>query len=720
LLCAGPAMAQSGVAIPPDRLIDPRRGEERTSFQVAAPWDTDLQLPADIAICYGVGPDLPDRLAQWQSRGYIPHVMTGVSWGNYQDYLYGRFDGQNHVDEAQTDRNGKVISHGGDVYYMCPGPNFGTYLAGNVLRAIDAGAEAIYLEEPEFWARAGYSEGFKRAWREHYQEDWIPPYQSPDAQYRASRLKYDLYRDALKQIFDAVKRRNAETGKSVRCYVPTHSLVNYAQWKIVSPESSLLQVGADGYIAQVWTGTARTPNMYRGDLRERTFATAFLEYGAMVALTRNSPGRLWLLHDPIEDDPGHDWDDYRTNWQATVTASLFWPETSRYEIAPWPDRIFRGKYPRPRNSGGKPAIEPRSIPPEYATELLSVMNALNDMDQPDIAWESGTRGIGLVLSDSMMFQREGPGASDPHLGSLFGLALPMLERGIPIEPVQLENLKTAADLNRYKLLIMTYEGMKPMTADPHAALADWVKQGGALLFIDDDRDPYNAVRAWWNAPGGPSFATPRQPLFETMGVGRDAPPGDYQVGKGVLIWDAVSPSSLSYQPEGADHVRKRVEQAADAIGLDYHEADHMVLRRGPYLIAAGREPTPGQSPRVLQGHFIDLFDAQLPIVHSVALGPSERSLLIDLDRVPGDRPRVLASACKVTGETATDTGGLRFVARGPTGTTASLRVALPTRPAHIAIDGQPLGSTPPSWDEASRTVLLRFENAAEGRMVEIE
>jgi hypothetical protein len=34
--------------------------------------------------------------------------------------------------------------------------------------------------------------------------------------------------------------------------VATHSLINYAQWQIVSPESSLLNVGADEYIAQVW------------------------------------------------------------------------------------------------------------------------------------------------------------------------------------------------------------------------------------------------------------------------------------------------------------------------------------------------------------------------------------------------------------------------------------------------------------------------------------
>ena len=65
-----------------------------------------LQLPADVAMCYGVGPDLAPRIKLWKDHGYLVHVMTGVAWGNYQDYLYGRFDGKRHVDEAQTDRLG--------------------------------------------------------------------------------------------------------------------------------------------------------------------------------------------------------------------------------------------------------------------------------------------------------------------------------------------------------------------------------------------------------------------------------------------------------------------------------------------------------------------------------------------------------------------------------------------------------------------------------------
>ncbi len=76
---------------------------------------------------------------------------------------------------------------------------------------------------------------------------------------------------------------------------PTHSLLNYAQWCIVSPESSLARLkGCDGYIAQVWTGTSREPNRYRGEVRSRTFETAFLEYGAMQNLVR-ATGRSGLV-----------------------------------------------------------------------------------------------------------------------------------------------------------------------------------------------------------------------------------------------------------------------------------------------------------------------------------------------------------------------------------------------------------------------------------------
>jgi hypothetical protein len=681
-----------------------------------------LQLPADVAMCYGVGPDLGPRIRLWKEHGYVVHVMTGVAWGNYQDYLYGRFDGKQHVDEAQMDRWGNVISHGGDIYYMCPGPTFGDYLAQRARAAIDAGASSVHLEEPEFWARAGYSEGFKRAWRTSYREDWSSPDTSPDLQYRASRLKYDLYRSALKRVFDAVRSDNAWSGRKTRCYVATHSLLNYAHWGIVSPESSLLAVGADGFIAQVWTGTARTPNVCEGVLRERTFETAFLEYGVLVAATRGSQGRLWFLHDPVEDDPDHSWEDYRTNWESTVVASLLWTEVARYEVAPWPERVFHGRYPtvdRTHRKQGEP-VKNEPIPETYAAELLTVMNALGDMDQAETSWEdSGTRGIAIVVSDTMMFQRALPSPSDPHLGSFYGLALPLLERGIPVEPVQLEAATTPGRLARCKVLVMTFEGMKPMTPAANQAIAQWVKAGGSLVFVDDDRDPYNDVKSWWNQAGPEGARTPRESLFSSMGLSRDNMSGSYQVGKGNLVFDSSSPAALSYRKDGAGRVRELVRRACAAARLAYRETNHIVLRRGPYVVGVGLESSPSEGSYELHGRFINLFAPQLKIANSVSLTPGRGILLYDVDRNRESDPRVLVSACRTLGHTTTPDGCFRFFAQGPEKTEALLRIGFRKAPWQTSVDGQPLPGDSWSWDERSRVMLLTFPSKASGRQVEV-
>jgi hypothetical protein len=718
----------------PPRPTDPGQIRERTSFQTGARWDPMLQLRSDVAMCYGVGPDIGDRIAQWKAQGYRVHVMTGVAWGNYQDYLYGRFDGINHVDEAQTDRDGNVIGHGGDVYYMSPGINYGKFLSLGVKRALDAGAEGIHLEEPEFWSRAGWSKGFQREWKDYYHEDWVPPDSSPDAQYRASQLKYSLYRRALKQIFEFVADYNKTHGTQVRCYVPTHSLINYAHWHIVSPESSLSKVGADGYIAQVWTGTARTPNVYEGRERERTFETAFLEYGAMMNVVRATGGTVWFLNDPIEDDPDHSWRDYRTNWESTLTASLLWPQVWRYEVMPWPERIFHGVYPVKDSSERKPdeTVAKEPIPADYATELMTIINALNDMKQPKIDWNGAVHGVGVVVSDSMMFQRAAPVQSDEHLGSFFGLALPLLKRGVPVEPVQLENATLPNALKPYRVLLMTYEGMKPMTEEDSAAIARWVRSGGVLIFVDDDKDPYNQVRAWWNS-APKDYKTPREALFVQLGIGAQSRgaqlsklengaerPYAVRIGKGTLIYDAASPAALTYREDGADRIRGLARQAFQIAGLPYHETNYLALRRGPYLIAAGMDESVSDPPVQFKGRFIDLFDARLPILDGVTLAPGCRRLLLDLDRAPTHTPAILAAACKTLAAKSLPDGSFRFHAEGPDQTIASIRIRLASAPATVLVDDRPLASDASVWDAATHTLLLRFANSASGQWVTIQ
>jgi hypothetical protein len=711
LLWRGPVPAAE---LPPPFPPDPDQHLERTCFQTGGAWSPNGNLRSDVAIVYGIDPGLPARIQTWRDRGYRIHVMTGVSWGNYQDYLYGRFDGVNHEDEAQTDLRGNKISHGGDVYYMCPGENFGKFLCVGVQRALDAGIEAIHLEEPEFWVRGGYSEGFKREWRKHYGEDWQPPHASVDAQWRASKLKYFLYRRALQQVFDHVQDWNRRTGRRVRCYVPTHSLLNYSHWRIVSPESSLARLnGCDGYIAQVWTGTSRTPNLFRGKLKERTFETAFLEYGAMQNLVRATGRTVWYLNDPIEDNPNHDWEDYRVNWESTLVASLLQPDVWQYEVAPWPERVFGGRYPRKDNPQ-----EREPIPPAYATELQVVFNALNDLRQREVKWDCGTTGLGVVVSDSLMFQRGEPTPSDPHLSHVYGLALPLLVRGMPVTPVQLENLTVAGYLKDFRLLLLSYHGQKPLSPEVHQPLADWVRAGGVLVVWDDDRDPYNAVREWWNRDGR-TFATPREHLFETLGLNREMKPGLHRVGKGRLFWERGDPAALAASPDGDLQLLVVLRAASEGTGIRWRERGHMLLRRGPYVVFAepgeaviSGNPWLATEDGSLRGRFVNLFDPELRLQDRVQGGPGQRLFLLDLDRVKGRGPQVLASACKAL-PMAGAKGEFRCVVEGVAGTPAVVLLRVPAMPRMVTLAGQPL--EPARFDAANRLLWLRFTNASSPR-----
>jgi hypothetical protein len=682
---------------------NPAQVQERTCFQTGQPWSPQGNLRSDVAIVYGIDAALPRRIESWREHGYRIHVMTGVAWGQYQDYLYGRFDGTNHEDEAQTDRDGNKISHGGDVYYMCPGENYGKFLAGGVQRALDAGAEAIHLEEPEFWDRGGYSEGFKREWRSYYQEDWQPPHGSVDARWRAGKLKYYLYRRALQQVFDHVQAYNQRTGRHVRCYVPTHSLLNYAQWCIVSPQSSLaLLNGCNGYIAQVWTGTSREPNKFCGEVRSRTFETAFLEYGAMQNLVRATGRSVWYLNDPIEDNPNHDWTDYRTNWESTMVASLFQPDVWQYEVAPWPERVFGGRYPRSASPWNR-----QPMPPAYATELQTVINTLNDLKQPNIEWDCGTPGIGVLVSDSLMFQRGEPTPSDPHLGNFYGLAMPLLKRGLPVTPVQLENATVTNYLKGFRVLLLSYDGQKPLSQQVHAPLADWVKQGGVLVFCDADADPYLRVREWWNT-GDRHYATPREHLFERLGLGASCSTNAFHsLGKGGLIWLRERPANCSASAQGAARIVEVTKQAATAAGLKWRETNYLLLRRGPYVIAAGLDESIAGDPHELHGHFVNLFNSELRVRNQIRIEPGSRHFLLDLDAAAASTRHLLASACKALAKEES-AGQLRYTVEGVGNTPALVLLRAPKSPGRVTLAGKPLKDF--EYSASDKLLWVRFDN----------
>ncbi|MGI6460977.1 MAG: hypothetical protein ACOX5J_12960 [Candidatus Hydrogenedentales bacterium] len=688
-----------------------------TCFQTAAPYAPELDIASDLAVVYGVNGNFAERVAQWREHGYAAGMMTGISWGGYDDYYL--VDGELKRDEIQTLKNGELLMHGDSstVGYNVPSPAYVEYIKKLMDPAVDAGVSAIFLEEPEFWARAGWSEGFKKEWQRFYGEAWQAPDSSPDAQYRASKLKYELYFNALKEVFAHIKSRAREKGISIECHVPTHSLINYAHWGIVSPESHLSDLpDFDGYIAQVWTGTARTPNIYQGVEKERTFETAFFEYGQMWAMVRPTGRKVWFLADPVEDNPHRSWNDYRANYERTIVASLMWPGVSRYEVMPWPDRIFRGRYPKidlDTQSGDR-----QGIPLDYATEILAVINALNDMRQEELEFQCGSRGIGILVSDTMMFQRAAPQPSDSAMGFFYGLALPLLKAGVPLEVVQLENVLHESALDDCRVLLLSYEGQKPLKPEYHHAIDRWVRAGGVLLYVGDGSDPYHAVREWWNKQGE-NARLPSSHLFELLGIQANLTKPQ-PVGQGFVLVVNEHPAALANEASGAERVRQWVHDALELTGSTLELTHYLTLRRGPYILSAVFDESISSEPVQFEGAYISLFDPTLALQRQVSLLPGDAALLYDAHwaREHLALPAVAAASTRIRDEVGRDRS-LTFRTRGPVGTTARIQVLLAEDHAPVRVELTPPVPFEQRHEAEGGTLMLSFENAAEDVVVRI-
>lgn len=676
----------------------------RTNFQQHAPYTEQTDIRADEVMVYGAG-DFARRADAWKERGYTIGFMTGIAWGGYDAYFIK--DGVLQTDEIQADKNGKLLMHGGSttIGYNVPTQGYIDFLKRYVEPVVDYGVSTLYLEEPEYWVRSGWSPAFKAAWEKFYHESWIPPDSSPDAQWRASRLKYELYFDACSQVMKHAKARAAAQGKPLRCGVATHSLLNYAQWRIVSPESHLLDIPeCDAIIAQTWTGTARTFTFYLGKGKERTFESAYFEYGQMANMVSAVGKEMWALQDPVEDNPNRSWEDYKRNYVATLVAALQWPGIYQYEVMPWPDRIFQGQY---RLTDADPKEQRVPLPQTYATELLTIINALADMRQPDTELLTRNPRVGVVVSDTRMFQRGQPQSSDPSLGHFHALALPLLKNGVAVEPVQLEHVDKPGYLDGFRLLILSYEGQKPLKPEYHVALDAWVRAGGLLLYLGKGEDPYHHAHAWWNGDGA-SEAKPFEHLFARLGITRTAYNEPEAVGSGWTRVYAEQPWRMAEQEFGAREVLRLVEELLGKRGETLSYGDTVGIRRGPYWALARMDDTFNAAEREWSGPFIDLLDATLPIVSGKKLQPGERAFLYELARAPKG-PKVLACAARVSNEAPT-ANGLAFTAAGPINTTARARVSLPAAPSSVT--SEPAVPVEQAWDPASKTVVLTWQNSA--------
>ena len=740
--------------------------EELTGYQASGDFRPSVDLQCDFVMVYGIDDTMPDRIRQYREKGYVIHLMTGIAWGEYQDYLDGKWDGRKHWDEGQVERSGKDVIHNPTVPYMVPTVSFSEYLTERMKIAVDMGVEAIHVEEPEFWDRSGYSEAFKREYEIYYKEPWRPQHEDLDVQYKSARLKAYLYSRAIDRVSAALKEyAKVVYNRDLRFYVPTHSLLNYTQWKIMSPEAALINIPTvDGYIAQIWTGTSREANVYEGVYKERTFETAYLEYGVMQELVKGTGRRMWFLNDPIEDLPSYTWENYEYNYRKTAAASLLHPHIWHYEICPWPHRVFDGRYPRfqpniaKKDETSYETDQSRPIPGSYSTLLSGMFQLFGDMEQKEFCFEGAGDSVGICMSDSGLFQRTFPDgivngrklgdrfamAKHKNTGNpvdeeaaealmkeiredesllldfiqsdafpqFYGMSLPLLKYGLPVRPVQLDNVRRFAGyLDTLKVLILSYEYIKPEAPDINTAVLSWVMNGGTLLYIGDGSDPFHRIDSWWRKSG---YENPARHLFRLAGMEETPEDGVYPAGNGIIVvWNMV-PAKICLSRELAQVYRYKVKDALESLGLSWEFRNDLTLHRGPYIISAVMDESVTDEKKVWEGLFADLGENDYPVITHKEIGPDETALLFDFDTIREETFRVIGTSARVL-DAQTDDGGFQLKLKTADKIRAYTRVRLPQKAAAaLAVDEQ--GQHVPmevNWDDASRTLLLCYDSHSE-------
>ena len=758
------SMAASAVVVCCSRKAAIRPGElkspEKTSFQVKGQPDSLYDIRADVVMMSDVE-NTAEKAPNWRSRGYYPAAFTCLS--RKGDYINGLWDGKKHPDEAQLTQFGDTV-YSGTPYYknivVVPTDNYIAQMKEHVIKtAIDGGAEAIYLEEPEFFARGGYSDAFKREWEKYYGFPWRPQHESAENMFYSNRLKAHLYAMAYEELYTYAKEYGRSLGKDIKCYAGIHSIINITQWHCIIPQVELLRMSCiDGIVAQVWTGTSREPNYYQGVAKERTFETAMLEYSCMGAMVRPYGKRAYFCTDPVEDNI-KTWEDYKFNFQSGYVAELLYPGNNYYEVMPWPDRIYKKPY------GIDAKGDTTVISKDYATQLQVMVDALNRMPVTENR-VSGSTGIAVMLSSTMVYQpmvrplsRKGflellktstelynvpknltdvnlvsasefisfdrtteplSELNDPKASNYFGLAMPLLKRGIPVGSVYLENLDRPGVWDGVDVLLLSYSGMKPLDPAMNRHISDWVKEGGRLIYFGRDTDPFQRIGEWWNRDGN-SFPAPSAHLFSLMGIDGDSSGGTYAYGKGSVTIVRKDPKELALDAHGDEELMSVVKPVYEASGKKLEYKNSFYLERGPYDIMAVMEESVDNSPLMKEGLFIDLFDPDLPVIREKRVVPGGQAMLYDLGRAGKcRRPEILAVAGRAYDE-KNSRGTFSFLVKGPYGTTDVMRIRFPKEPWSVqaSVEGKPVDCLS-RWDGESGTLRLEFTNTHRGVDISID
>ena len=102
--------------------------------------------------------------------------------------------------------------------------------------------------------------------------------------------------------------------------------------------------------------------------------------------------------------------------------------------------------------------------------------------------------------------------------------------------------------------------MKPENANVHQSIAQWVKNGGTLVYCGRDNDPFQTVQEWWNTQNM-HYSSPSAHLFELLEMNKNPKDGIYTFGKGSVFVLRNDPKEFVLKAQNDSRFIELVKQA---------------------------------------------------------------------------------------------------------------------------------------------------------------
>ncbi len=191
------------------------------------------------------------------------------------------------------------------------------------------------------------------------------------------------------------------------------------------------------------------------------------------------------------------------------------------------------------------------------------------------------------------------------------------------------------------------------------------------------------------------------------------------MGKGTVYIVKKNPKEFVMEANADGDYINVVKQAyeVDAKAGNLLVKNNFYLERGPYDIISVMDEGANSDPYVINGPVIDLFDPKLPVLSKKTVQPGQQGFLYNIGRIDNKKkPQVLASASRIYKEEITRKK-YAFICKSPVNTRNSMRILLPAAPEETVVTndkGEKLSDVESSWDAASATLYLGFDNSPGG------